>query len=365
LKRILMATQPSDGGVFDHVARLSAGLAERGQEVLVCGPVDHRRGDLAAEVVPLDLVRSVAPLADARAVAGMARIVRQVRPDLIHAHSSKAGAAARLAHVAYPRTPVVYTPHGYAFAGYFESERERRVYRLAERALGPLASVVLCVCEAERQLACSVGSPRRTRVVHNGVVPVRVDGLHPLVGELSGDGPVIATVTLLRPGKGVETLIDAMPAVLERHPQARLVIAGDGPDRTALEARLARRGVEGAVHMIGETAGPGPVLGGADVFVSPSWAESFPYSVLEAMSLGLPIVATGVGGTREAVEEGVTGRLVPPREPAPLAAALVELLADGDRAASLGEAAARRVKERFTLDRMIEETLAVYGEFER
>jgi glycosyltransferase involved in cell wall biosynthesis len=358
--RILMLTQPTDGGVFQHVSRLCEGLAARGHEPIVAGPFHGRAPGLPAEPLRLEMVRAVTPAADARAVAATARLVRRVRPAIVHAHSSKAGAVARLARPAFPGTPLVYTPHGYAFAGYFESERERARYRAVERALAPLASIVLCVCEAERRLAASVGPERRTRVVHNGIPDPPPAPVHPALAPLRERGPVVAVLTLLRPGKGIETLVDALPSVLDAHPSASVAVAGQGPDREAIEARARERGVAGALHLIGETAGPIPLLAGADVFVSASWAESFPYSVLEAMAAGLPVVATDVGGTAEAVAHDVTGLVVPPRDPAALAAAIAELLADPARRARLGDAGRRRVRERFTIERMLEGTTAVY-----
>ena len=360
MARILLLTQPTDGGVFQHVAQLAAGLAAAGHEPVVAGPFAEPGGVPAARVEDVAMVRAVSPAADARAVLAVAALVRRLRPALVHAHSSKAGAVARLARPAFPRTPLVYTPHGYAFAGWFEREAERRRYRLIERALAPLATRVLCVCEAERRLAAQVGPAARAEVVHNGVEPPAPAPVHPAVAELAERGPVIGAVTLLRPGKGIETLIDALSAVCAEHPAAAVAIAGRGPDREALEARARERGVEAAVRFIGETAGPMPLLGGADLFVSASWAESFPYNVLEAMAAGLPVVATAVGGTAEAVEDGATGIVVPPRDPPALAAAISALLSDRERAARLGEAGRARAEERFSLDRMIAGTLGVY-----
>jgi glycosyltransferase involved in cell wall biosynthesis len=358
--RILMLTQPTDGGVFQHVSLLCEGLAARGHVPVVAAPLDRRPPGLDAELVPLEMTRAVSPAADARAVAAAARAVRRVRPALVHAHSSKAGAVGRLARPAFPRTPLVYTPHGYAFAGHFESERERSRYRAVERALAPLASLVLCVCEAERRLAASVGPERRTRVVHNGVPMPRPAPVHPTVERLRERGPVVGMVTLLRPGKGLETLVDALPGLLAGHPSASVVVAGSGPDREQIEARARERGVAGALHLIGETAGPMPLLAGADLFLSASWAESFPLNVLEAMAAGLPVVATDVGGTAEAVVDGVTGLVIPARDPAALAAALADLLADPGRRAGLGDAGRRRARERFTVDLMLDGTAAVY-----
>ena len=248
MPRVLLVSQPTDGGVFRHVCDLAQGLPAHGFDVALAAP-PLSGPPPAATVVALPLVRAPSPVEDARAVAGLARAVRALRPDLVHAHSSKAGAVARLARLLAPRTPVVYTPHGYAHAGYFESRAQRRVYRSAERALTPLASRIVCVCEAERRLALDLGAGARARVVYNGIGPPVDTPVHPEVAAMRERGPVIATVTLLRPGKGIETLLDALPAVLSVHPGAQLAIAGNRrrPRAPRAPRRHARRGGGGPV----------------------------------------------------------------------------------------------------------------------
>ena len=353
MARVLLVSQPTDGGVFRHVRDLAEGLPAHGFDVALAAP--PLTGPAPADtVMVLPLVRPPSPGADARAVAGLVRAVRAYRPDLVHAHSSKAGAVARLARAFVPGTPVVYTPHGYAHAGYFESRAQRQAYALAERALTPLASRIVCVCDAERRLALGLGAGHRARLVYNGIdAPAEVP-VHPQVAALRERGPVIATVTLLRPGKGIDTLLDAMPAVLAAHPGAQLVIAGGGAERERLEERARARGVAAAVHFLGfvpETTG---VVRAADVFVSSSWAESFPYVVLEAMALGRPIVATRVGGLSEAVQDGDSGVLVAPRDSGALARAVGGLLSEPAAADAMGARARSRVTTRFTRERMLE-----------
>jgi glycosyltransferase involved in cell wall biosynthesis len=282
---------------------------------------------------------------------------------VIHAHSSKAGALARALKPALPCTPVVYSPHGYAFAGHFESERQRTAYRLIEACLSPLTSRTLCVCEFERALARQVGPARRTRAVHNGVEPpadaVRPD---PRVAALAERGPVVGALSLLRPGKGVETLVDAAPRILERHPQATIAVAGDGALQADLERRIAGAGVHGQVVLLGRLPDAGALLSGTTVAVNPSWAESFPYAVLESMAAGVPMVSTRVGGIAEALDDGRTGLLVPARDPRALADAVSALLDDPDRARRMGGAAREHAAQRFTLDLMADGAAAVYAE---
>jgi glycosyltransferase involved in cell wall biosynthesis len=362
--RVLLCHQPTDGGVGRHLTDLIEGLACAGHDVTACSPAPLAGVSAHIEYVELDLRRAVSPRADSLALARFARIVRRLRPDVIHAHSSKAGAVARLARAFSPRVPVVYTPHGYAFAGHFSSERERQVYRSIERLLSPLASRVTCVCEAEARLARSVGPDGRVRVVHNGIAAPPPGSADPRLEQLRRRGPVIGALTQLRPGKGLETLLDATPLLLARHASAQIAIVGDGPDLEQLSERARSLGVSGAVHFLGPSSDPPSALRGMDVFVHPSWAEAFPYVILEAMALARPIVASDVGGIGEAVIDGESGVLVPPRQEQPLADALSGLLSDAERAQALGTSALARM-ERFTREAMIERLSAVYAEIVR
>jgi glycosyltransferase involved in cell wall biosynthesis len=359
--RVLLCHQPTDGGVGRHIGDLIDGLRAAGHELTVCSPaLPAGHGDGVAHV-ELDLRRAVAPGADAAALARFARIVRERRPQLIHAHSSKAGAVARLARLAAPRVPVIYTPHGYAFAGYFQRPQERLAYKLIERALAPLATRVTCVCEAEARLARSLGPGARVRVVHNGIPRPQAGDPDKRIARLRARGPVIGALTLLRPGKGLETLLAAAPVLLEHHPDAQLAIVGEGPDLHKLFEQAHELGVRDAVHFVGPTADPLSALRAMDIFVHPSWAEAFPYVILEAMALGRPLVASDVGGIGEAVVNGESGLLVAPRDEHALASALVELLGDRERAAGLGRGALRR-SEQFTREAMIARLTAVYDE---
>ena len=362
MSRVLLCHQPTDGGVGRHIADLAVGLGSRGYDVLLCGPAvpEGLAGDFPH--AHLDLRRAVAARADLSAIARFGAIVKDARPDIVHAHSSKAGAVVRLARISHPRVPVVYTPHGYAFAGYFSRRAERVAYRGIERLLAPMAARVVCVCEAEARLARSVGPTGRVRIAYNGIGPAGEVAPDIRVAELAERGPLLGALTLLRPGKGIETLIDALPRLLERHPDAQLAILGDGPDLDALRGRARRHAVAHAVHFLGPSSDPLGALSAMDVFVHPSWAESFPYVILEAMSLARPIVASDVGGIGEALVDGESGVLVPARDAAALSEALSGVLDDPARRRRLGAAALKRVGERFTKETMVDGLVSVYHE---
>lgn len=360
--KVLLAHQPVDGGVGRHLCDLASGLSARGNEVMLCGPAPpvglpggfhHERIEMRRSVTRRDL----------SAVMRFVQIVHQTRPDIIHAHSSKAGAVARLARAFSLSIPVLYTPHGYAFNGHFSNAAERRAYRYAEQALSRLTARVVCVCEAEAQLARMIGPPGRVRVVHNGI---EVGGSRLENADVEAlnrrKGPLICAVTQLRPGKGVPTLIDAMSLVLARRPDATLMIVGGGPDLATLQAQAQHRGVGSSVRFLGESANPLPALRTADIFVHPSLAEAFPYVILEAMSVGLPTVATDVGGVSEAIVNNESGLLVPAGEVQPLATALLDLLDRSALRARMGAAARARVTDRFTRSAMIDGLTSVYAE---
>jgi glycosyltransferase involved in cell wall biosynthesis len=359
-----MVVRPSKGGAFGHALRLSQHLEARGYEAAVCGPHDDLAGEVdgGVRVFHLSIPRRPNPIRHGAAIARLGRIYRHYRPDVVHAHGSQGGAVARLARLTSPRVPVVFTPHNYAFKNYFTSAAERGLYRAIEIALAPLATRVICVCEAERRIAASIGPAKRTRVVYNGIEPLAPAPPDPEIARLAKAGPLICTVAELQPPKGVTTLVAAMPTVLKRFPDAHLAVAGEGAERQALERHIGELGMGEHVRLLGSIDNVAGLLGGSDVFVQPGWAESFPYSILEAMGMGKPIVATDVGGVGEAVQDQVTGRLVPRQDSTALAHAILDLLSDPDRTRALGDAAKDRMMSRFRLQRMVEETLDVYRE---
>jgi glycosyltransferase involved in cell wall biosynthesis len=328
MARIALVCEPPDGGVAEHVARLAAGLGEYGHEPVV---FDSRR---------LPFRRDYAhPHLDARSLGHLTRALG--RFDLVHAHAAKAGVVGRLA-ARLRGLPAVYTPHCFPFVGEV-SQARRRFGLTVERALAPLTSALICVCEDEREVARAASIRAPLHVVHNGCPS------HPAARPA---GLVVGAVTVLRRQKRLDVLLAAAPRILDAG--ATIVIAGDGPERDALHAQADPRVIfepfrgSAAEH-----------LRDLAVYVLPSSWEAFPIGVLEALACGVPQVATDVGGTREAVTPE-TGVLVPARDPDALADAVLELLHDHERRARMALASRERHAERFTLEQMVAGTAAVY-----
>lgn len=176
----------------------------------------------------------------------------------------------------------------------------------------------------------------------------------------------IAMVACLREEKRIDVLIAAAPRVLASHPDAQFLIVGDGPCRAELVAQARACGVFDRFQFLGHRDDVPELLAKADLLVLPSEMEAFPNAIIEAMAAGLPVVATAVGGIPELVEDGRTGRLVPPGNPEALAAALVEVLSEPDRAAEYGRAGRRSVEQTYSFERMVEQFETLYvSELER
>jgi glycosyltransferase involved in cell wall biosynthesis len=209
--------------------------------------------------------------------------------------------------------------------------------------------------------------PEKTVVIYNGVDLVKFhpgpagDAVRAALGIEPGAW-VAATVASLNFYKGVDVFVNAIPAVLEKHPGARFIIVGDGPERKNLEKLAADLGVAPRVAFTGIRADVDEILRASDLFVLSSRTEAFPNVILEAMATGLPVVSSDVGSVAELVEEGKTGHRIRPEDPAVLARSILSVADDEARAKGFGAAARRVVEERFRIEGMIEKRESLFAE---
>jgi glycosyltransferase involved in cell wall biosynthesis len=290
----------------------------------------------------------------ALAVVGLARDLRGRRIQLIHSfgfYGNILGVlAARLA-----RVPAVIASQ--RELGDLRSPLQRWVHGVALRLAGHV--VVNSEAVAERLKAARIAPAHRIVLIPNGVDLARFAPA-PGSGAFRSDRVTVGTLAMLRPEKAVGDLVRAAPAVRERCPAARFVIWGDGLGRPELERLVREVGLERVVELRGATAQPEAALRDLDIFVLPSISEACSNALLEAMALGLPVVATRVGGIPALVEDGKTGLLVPPGEPSSLARAIIRLIEDPGLAAALAVRARERVQNEFGLDRMLARIDALY-----
>ncbi|WP_425374305.1 glycosyltransferase [Lichenihabitans psoromatis] len=219
-----------------------------------------------------------------------------------------------------------------------------------------LVDRIVCVSEASARSYRDVGVPNdRLAVIRNGHDPRTATRSRAAVRAdlgLSAQLPMLLTAARFTAQKDHATLIEAVPAVLARFPDACFVLAGSGPLEATIAMQIAAQNLSASVRLLGQRDDIPDLLGAADLLVLPSRFEGLPLTILEAMAAGVPVVATNVGGTDEAAVDGVTGLLVPPGEPARLAAAIQAMLEDPARAARYGRAARKRFQTSFTAARM-------------
>lgn len=369
--RVLQVLEPPEGGVAVHVRRLVEGLVERGHQV---DAIVSRRGHLAedlpalgARAVTADFVPDMlAPGHDARALRTVCGAVRTRRWDVVHTHGNKAGALARPA-AKLAGMPVVHTPHGFAYTTQRSRRRPGAAARRAltlgvERALAPFAQTIVCVSETERDAAVrdGVADPERFAVVPNGVPTGGPAAPDPRLAGEKDDPPLIGFLGRLSAEKGPLVLLRALALLRDRGRPFRAVLVGDGPQRDEVLDAIARERLDELVAVLAFPGRPEPALAAFDVYVLPSLWESLSIGVLEAMAASLPVVASDVGGTREAVRHGKTGLLVAPADPEALARALERLLDSPPDRQRMGNAGRRLCEDRFSLDAMLGATEAVY-----
>jgi len=359
MSRVLhFITRMDIGGSSDDTLLLVTRLPKRDfDSTLISGPtadpVPGLSESLARAAVPWIQVpylqRPLSVPRDLMALRDLRRRIRTLRPEIVHTHSSKAGfvgrIAARLAGV--PR--IFYTPHGHVFHSYY-GQPLTRMFIALERFAARFTDriVVLTDGEAEQHLAVGVG--RRGQFVKNpsgvdlAAVRAEAAGGASVRQELglSSETPLIGAVARLVPVKGLRYLVAAMPEILRRCPETHLVLAGDGEQRSGLESLARDLAVSGRVHFLGFRRDAAAVTAALNVFVLPSLNEGLGRVLVTAMALGVPIVATKVGGVPEVVEDGRQGLLVPSADPQALGQAITALLAKRDYAASLGTAGRSR-----------------------
>ncbi len=292
-------------------------------------------------------------------LAAIARPLKRVHAawpfDVIHAHMLVPDGWAAACVGAELDVPVLATAHRADVLDVpARSEASRRKVAQAIDSIEQIATV----SDAIRQATESVGTPRRpVRVVPNGADtevfrPIDRDEALRSLG-IDADGPVISYVGKLVPRKGVMDLAEALGELSRGpNPPPTLVAAGIGELREDFERRVAELGIADRVHLLGKVPHErvATVMCAGDVFVLPSLSEGLPTVVCEAMACARPVVATAVDGTPEIVRDGETGRLVPPRDPAALAAALGEVLYDDETAARMGARALEIGLETYTWD---------------
>jgi len=304
-----------------------------------------------------------------RAIRELARILRREQVSILQAYLPAANILGAAAGVLAGTPRIILGKRGLC-----HYKKGRPLLAFFENVANLAADVVLvnsdAVAAAVRAAERFCG--RKIRRIYNGIDAA--DRAEPGAPDPSGDGPAldppfppgsstVLYVANLFPYKGHVDLVEASAAVIASRPEALFLLAGreEGAGRS-VRTRIGELGLDDRVRLLGAREDVPALMSAADLVVHPSHEEGFSNTILEAMAAGKAVVATSVGGIPEAVEDGITGILVPPKSPDRLAAAILSMLNDGTGTREMGEAGRRRVLERFPLEKMVREIEALYEE---
>ncbi len=349
-----------------HFADLANALHYRGHKVYAAlareSPLTPELNALPAQNIFSVRMRNALDLGSA---AELARIVRDNRVEIVHAHLARDYTLAALAARKRGGARLVFTRHLLRPLNKFH----RITFRSVDRVIAVSESVARVLKEQ------NLFPQSKIRVVLNGVetrrfnLPPRSFARARYLSDLglSGDSRLVGITGEIRAHKGHEEFVHAAALVREQFPDAHFLIAGEdrsekGEYRSRLDALISELKIEDRMHFTGWLESVADFLSALDVFVSASRVEPFGLAIVEAMASGLPVAATASEGAREIIEDGVSGRLVPLRDAEKLAEAICDLLSDETERERLGDNARLAARSRFDVGRMVDETEAIYSE---
>lgn len=356
-KILYIITQSEWGGAQRYVFDLASGLKDDFDVTVACGGKGPLRSRLEAQGIPVihlkHLMRPLNPWQDFLAFWEIFSLVWNERPDIVHTNSSKAEIIGNLAAWMAGVKRIIFTAHGFAF------NEDAGVFRIAlylywEKVAAMFATRIICVSEFDRQsaLAHNLAKPEKLVVIHSGI-EVGADLRNHL--RSTDKKIIIGTVANLYPNKALEYFVAAADELNKRFDNLEFRVIGEGPERKFLVGEIERHKLRN-FKLLGFTADPQFALRRFDIFVLTSTKEGFPYSVLEAMAAGLPVVATRAGGVSEAVIDNKTGYLVSVKDSQALSARLEELIKDSELREQFGQAGWERVCSDLSLADMLAAT---------
>ncbi|QLG28684.1 glycosyltransferase family 4 protein [Halorarum halophilum] len=353
--------KPLSGGIAEHTHQLASYFDRSGDDVIVVAPaMDGSDAFDSEQPFPVYRVPSYPVVGHLLLFAMLLYAVWKHGIDWVYCPMwFPTGAIAVLSsYVLGVKTAIAVHAHEVVYEKTTVRKRLGSRLRHVQATLLEMASVVIAVSSYTKARVVDIGvDPNHVRVVNNGVNPERFEttDTHPVA--VRTDGPILLTVARLDPRKGHDTILEALPSLLDSYPSLTYVVAGDGQQRTDLESLAATIGVDDAVEFLGYVPDDDlpSLYNAADVFAMPNRrertsVEGFGIVFLEANATGTPVVGGRHGGVTDAIVDGETGYLVDPTDPDAVADAIGRLLTDDDLRRSLGEAGRERVMDSYTWD---------------
>lgn len=375
--RVLHILEATIGGTKRHGYTLATGLDSATFDVAVACPLvrSEAQGDTSfvadlraagVPVLPVPMIRAVRPWQDARAALCLYGLLRRRQFDIIHTHSSKAGILGRVVGRMATNAKIIHSPQGFYFLG--SSGVGRQFYLGLERFAGRLTDRLVALSGSERDVAVTSGVAAEDQValIENGVDAEEIRQRaqdSPGRAELGipPNAPLVGTLARFIPQKAPEDTLAVIQRLHAKLPDLHFLWVGHGgPQEREIRAQAAELGLADRLHFLGYRPDALGLVRLVDVFLLTSRWEGMPYSILEAMALAKPIVATAAVGTSDILEHNRTGMLATVGDVDTLAAHVYELLCNGSHARELGERALREVQTRFSQQRMLDRTGELY-----
>ncbi len=363
------------GGAQENTLLTCEGLRARGHDVtLITGPPLGTEGQLMSRaeaggyrVIVLDAMRrEIHPLRDWKSYRRLVSLLDDLRPDVVHSHSSKAGILARKAAAKVGGMKIVHTIHGLPFHPY-QGRLRNRLYIWLERRAARRSDALISVADAmtAQALAAGVGSPEQYTTIYSGMEIGSFGQRPPLADELrramklSRDELLVTQVSRLAELKGHEYILAAASKIADS--RVHFCLVGDGRLRREIEFEIARRGLGGRFHLTGLLPPDQipAVMHASDIVVHCSLREGLARTIPQAMLAGRPVISFDVDGAREVVD-GQTGILLPPKDAEGLRLGIQTLASSPELRARLGEAGRQRCREMFDHSRMVQQIETLY-----
>jgi glycosyltransferase involved in cell wall biosynthesis len=368
------------GGAQENTLLSCEGQHDRGHDVtLITGPAIGPEGSLMARaqaygyrVIVIDeMLRSILPVKDFRSYRRIKKLLEEIRPDIVHTHSSKAGIIGRWAAHRAKSPAIVHTIHGLAFTA-STSRIANAAYRMLEKKTAPITTKIACVADAmaEQSLRAHIGRPEQYVTVYSGMEtqpflnpPVPRDEMRKRLG-LRDEHVVVGTIARLFHLKGHDDLLDLAPQLCAKYPNLRFLWVGDGLLRQSFERRIAEMNFRDRFILTGlvpPTEIP-QLTGAMDILVHPSRREGLARAIVQGQLAGAPAIAYDIDGNREGLIDGETGFILPPFDQRMLGEKIAQLVENPERRALMGAAGRAFALGRFDAKVMVDALERVYAD---
>ncbi len=383
MKKILyLITQSELGGAQGYIFDLAANLRDE-FDITVAFGEQGETGELAKKLkqenIPYytisRLKRAISPVNDLLALIAIIKLIKKLKPDIIHLNSSKISILGSIAVfiskllIVNCELLIVYTVHGWVFNEPMPRAK-KLFYKYAEKFTAIFKNKIICINKLDYEIAkTQLKIPeKKLTLIHHGIKPINFLSAEEAKQKLSQITNYKLQITNLTIGiianlyktKGLEYFVEAIKILQATSYKLQAIIIGEGNERKNLENLIKNYNLQDDIILAGKIETAAELLPAFDIYICSSVKEGFPYAILEAMSAGLPIVSTDVGGIPEMITDGKNGLLVEPNNPEELAEKIITLIKEETLRNALGEQAKNDAKEKFGIEKMIEKTKEVY-----